>query len=227
MLSLPDLQIISTASTLIGLIVTAAFIVLISDWRLALFALLAQYLLSAALLAALIPLPVAIVRALSGALAMLMLYLTLRQKSEEYRRVRREAEDDAARDVIDHLYRQEVFVVGGLFRLFALALVAVAIIGIASSMTFFGIAPDVLFGGVWLIAAGILVAILSRDVLRLGLGILMFTSGFCILETATEESLLLYGLLNISDLLLALVIAHLGALPRAGFDERRRRGELR
>ena len=81
--------------------------------------------------------------------------------------------------------------------------------------------------GLWLIASGIIVAILSRDVLRLGLGILMFTSGFCILETATESSLLLYGLLNISDLLLALVIANLAALPPDPTSARRRRGEKR
>jgi hypothetical protein len=226
-LSFPDLQAISTASILVGLIVTAAFIVLISDWRCALFALLAQYVLAAAWLAAWVPFPIAVVRALSGALAMLILYLTLRQKAEEYRRACQEAEDDAARAVIERLYRQQVFMVGFPFRLFALALVAVAIIGIASSMTFLGLAPDILFSGVWLIAAGVLVAILSRDVLRLGLGILMFTGGVCLLETATEESLLLYGLLNIADLLLALVIAHLGALPSLETDQRRRRGEAR
>lgn len=221
-----DLQTISAASVLVGLVITAAFIVLVPDWRLALFALLAQYLLSAAMLGALIPFPMAIVRALSGALAILMLYLTLRQKADEYYRARREAEDDLARAVVDRLYRQQVFVVGFLFRLFALALIAVMIIGIVSSMSLLSVTPTVLFGGVWLMATGILVSILSRDVLRLGLGILMFTGGFCLLETATEASLLLYGLFNIADLLLALVIAHLSTLPTPDADARQRRGEL-
>ena len=214
MFSFPDLQTLLIAAIPVGLIVTAAFIVLIPDWRLALYALAAQYILAAALLAQLIPLQMAIVRVVSGGLAMMILYFTARQQREEYRRARRAAEDEAALDRVDHIYRRDVFVVGFPFRFFALALVAVGIIGIASSMSFLGLTPDVLFSGVWLITAGILVAILSRDVLRLGVGILVFTSGFSILETATETSLLLYGLLNIADLLLALAVAHLSALPQ-------------
>lgn len=220
-----DFQLLSTAVILSGLVITASFVVLIPDWRLALFALVVQYLIAAALLAGLIPGRMVAVRALSGALAMLILYFTLRQKAEQYRRLLRQASGDAAPDAVNRWHRRQVFVVGFPFRLFALALLAVGLGGIASSMSFLGLTRDVLFGGLWLIAAGVLVAILSRDVLRLGLGILLFTSGFTILETATEASLLLYGLLNISDLLLALVIAHLGALPVPDTDQQRRRGE--
>ncbi len=63
---------------------------------------------------------------------------------------------------------------------------------------------------------------LSRDVLRLGLGILVFTGGFGILDTAIEGSLFLYGLINIADLLIAVVVSHLATLssdqdsPRQG-----------
>lgn len=211
---------------LIGLIVTAACIVLVADWRLALFALLAQYGCAAWLLAQLVPPPLPIIRVLAGAFSATILYFTFRRAQENYRRDLAQAEDDAARLVVERLYRLPVFVVGLSFRVFALALVAVGIIGIASSMTFLAVSSEILFSGLWLIAAGILVAILSRDVLRLGLGILLFTSGFMILETATESSLLLYGLINMSDLLLALVIAHLAALPPTPQLWRRRRGEV-
>lgn len=210
---MPDLQTLSVVVIPIGLIITAAFIVLIADWRLALFALAAHYIVVAALLAQLIPLPMALVRVVSGGLAMLILYFTARQQREEYRRARRAAAETELA-AVEQLYRRAVFAVGFSFRLFALALVAVGILGIASSMSFLGLPPDILFSGMWLSTTGILVAILSRDVLRLGVGILVFTSGFSILETATETSLLLYGLLNIADLLLALAIAHLSALPQ-------------
>jgi hypothetical protein len=215
-----------SANVLVGLIVTAACIVLIADWRIALFALLAQYLLAAFLLVGLVPIPMAIVRVISGAFATTILYFTFRRAEDQHRRDLADAEDDAARLVVERLYRLQAFVVGLPFRVFALGLVAVGIIGIASSMTFLGLSADILFSGLWLIAAGVLIAILSRDVLRLGLGILMFTSGFVILETATESSLLLYGLINISDLLLALVIANLAALPPDEVGLRRRRGEM-
>ncbi len=217
-----DWQIISTAVILSGLVITTAFVVLIPDWRLAAFALVAQYITAAALLVQAVPPQLVGVRVLSGAWAILILYITLRQKTKTWRRAEEAAQDDAT---LEQLQRQPIFIVSFPFRLFALALVAVGIIGIASSMSFLGLTPDVLFGGLWLTTAGVLVAILSRDVVRLGMGILLFTSGFTILETATEASLLLFGLLNIADLLLALVIAHLSALPTPANLAQRRRGE--
>ena len=218
---MPDFQTLSTAIILISLVITASFVILIPDWRLALYALAAQYVVVATLIANLVPLPLAIVRVISGGLALMILYFTARQKLETVRREYEQATDDDERDAIAQRASRKLFVVGFPFRLFALALVVVGIIGIVSSMSFLGLTQDVLFGAVWLMMAGILVSVLSRDVLRLGLGILIFTSGFCILETATEESLLLYGLLNISDLLIALVVAHLGALPSTNIIERR------
>ncbi len=221
-----DFQTLLIAVMLVGLVVTASFIVLIPDWRLAFFALLVQYFIAAVLLAELLPWQIALVRVISGALALTVLFFTLRHKAQAYRRARRRAAtDDNALAVAERLARRQVFIVGFPFRFFALALIAVGNIGIASSMTFLGLPPDILFSGMWLMSTGILVAILSRDVPRLGLGILMFTSGLAVLETGTEASLLLYGLLNISDLLLALVIAHLSALPAPDLGAQRRHGE--
>lgn len=216
---------ISDEFILIGLIISAAAIVLFTDWRLALFALLVQYGYAAWLLTLLLPSVLAVLRVLAGAFAALILYITFRRMQENYRRALVQAKDDAAQLARVHAYWQ-VFIVGLPFRVFALALVAVGIIGIASSVTFLNVTPNVLFGGLWLIAVGVLVAILSRDVLRWGLGLLLFTSGFAILESATESSLLMYGLILISDLLLALVIAHLAMLPAAPGAWRRRRGEV-
>ena len=161
-----DFQTLSTIVILSGLVITAGFIVLIPDWRLASFALIAQYVIVTALLTMVMPIQIAIVRALSGGWAMIILYLTLRQKADAYRRALVASTDAPAPTPVS------VFVVGFPFRLFALALIAVAIIGNASALSFLGLAPDVLFGGIWLMAAGVLVSILSRDVLRLGLGIL-------------------------------------------------------
>lgn len=208
---------ISSASILIGLIVSAFVIVLFPDWRLALYALTAQYLLSAILLVTFVQPSLAIVRAISGALAAAILYVTMRQN------VSHAVDRVASATAMQH----PVFVVGPGFRLFALAFVAVSIIAIAATTTFFDLSAYVLFGGLWLIALGVLIAIVSRDVLRLGVGILMLTGGCCILETAVEGSLILYGLLNIADLLLAVVVAHLATLPHDETSPRRRRGEAR
>lgn len=211
MLSLTDPQTLSQLGILLGLILTAGLVLLEPGWRTGLFALVFQYVLLTLLLTATVHPAVALVRLLSGALVILMLYITMRRVEIANRAVPPE--------VLMAIYGEPavpslpVFNVGLTFRFIAGAFVAVAIIGVASSMTFLGLPAFVLFGSLWLIAAGILVAILSRAPLRLGLGILTFTGGFNVLETATDGGLFLYGLLNISDLLLALVIAHLALLP--------------
>jgi hypothetical protein len=223
---LSDLHFFAEVDILVGLVYAAALIVLDADWRVALFALTAQYLLTTLLLSLIIQPSIALLYLISGALAAIILYITCRRLTEERRAAFAQLDGEPPANWIERLYQPEVFVVGYPFRVVALAFVAVGIIGVASSMTFLGLAADVLFSGVWLIAAGILVAILSRDVLRLGLGILLFTSGFVILESGIEGSLFLYGLLNVSELLLAVVISHLATVTQQETGPARRRGEI-
>ncbi len=223
--SLTDLSFLAEIDILLGLVFAAALIVLVADWRVALYALTAQYVLTALLLSPIVLPSAAILRAFSGALATAILYITMRRLTEQRRAALIQVDGEPPADWVERLYRPDVFVVGFPFRLFALVLVAVGIIGIASSMTFLGLTAYMLFSGLWLIATGMLIAILSRDVSRLGLGILLFSTGFCILESAIEGSLFLYGLVNISDLLLAVVISHLAMVTVAEHAPTRRRGE--
>ncbi len=197
---------------LLGLTLTAAVILLVGGWRFALAALVLQYLLAAFLLTTFVSFPVAIVRAVSGFFATAIVWITMRQVDEADRRTRMDPNDATLDRATARLYLPQIFHVGFPFRLIAVAFVTVSIAGVTSSMSFLGLPAHILFGSLWLMSAGILVSVLSRDVPRLGFGILMFTSGFCILETAIEGSLFLYGLLNIADLLLALVVAHLASL---------------
>ncbi len=219
-----DLDFVSQVVILVSLVFAAALVVLVADWRLALFALAAQYLVAGVLLSQMIQSYSATARVFSGGLAALIFYITLRRLTEE-RRATFMQDGEPPVDWIERLYRPEVFIVGFPFRLIALVLVAVGIVGIASSMTFLNLTAYVLFSGLWLIAAGILVAILSRDVIRLGLGILLFTNGFCVLQSGVEPSLFLYALLNISDLLIAVVVSHLATVTQEEAGPARRRGE--
>ena len=203
---------LSEFAILMGLTLTAAVILLVRGWRIALAALVLQYLLTAFLLTTFVSFPVAIVRAASGFFAAAIVWITMRQVDEADRRTRMDPSDSSLDRATARLYVPQIFYVGFPFRLIAVAFVTVSIAGVTSSMSFLGLPQYILFGALWLMSAGILVSVLSRDVPRLGLGILLFTSGFCVLETAIEGSLFLYGLLNIADLLLALVIAHLASL---------------
>ncbi len=206
----------SGSIALIGLVITAACIVLISDWRLALVALTFQYVLLGLLLSNIVQPSVATVRVVSGGIAAAILFLSMEYRAAQNRAALRTRDGDVTPEPLP------VFIIGGAFRFFAVALVGITLVGFASSMTFLGLPAYILFGSMWLMAIGLLVAMLSRDVLRLGLGILVFTGGFGILDTAIEGSLFLYGLINIADLLIAVVVSHLATLsseqdaPRQG-----------
>ncbi len=204
----------SGSVALIGLVITAACIVLISDWRFALLALTIQYILVGLLLSNIVQPSVATVRVVSGGIAAAILFLSMEYRAAQNRLAQRRRDQVASPPL-------PVFVIGTAFRFFAVVLVAVTLIGFASSMTFLGLPAYVLFGSMWLMAIGLLVAMLSRDVLRLGLGILAFTGGFGILDTAIEGSLFLYGLINIADLLIAVVVSHLATLSSEPDSPRR------
>ncbi len=219
---LADIQFID-AGILIGLVITAALTVLVASWRFALIALAAQYLLLAFLLSNLVPPSLAMIRVIAGGLAAFILYISMRYRTAQDRMIFMESSDVAPESVVVSL-RPQVFTSGFPFRFFAVAFVAVVIIGVVSSMTFLGVPSVVLFGSMWLMAIGILAAMLSRDALRLGLGILLFSAGFSVLETAIEGSLFLYGLLSLWDLVIALVVAHLATLSR-DIPYNRRRGD--
>ncbi len=219
--SLADLSFLSGSGVLVGLVLTAACIVLIADWRLALFALAFEYILLGILLLSLVQPAVATVRVIAGGLAAAILYVTMRQRSRKSRQSLREESDTAEYQPV---VSSQVFIVGFPFRLFAVALVAVTIIGFASSMTFLGLPAIVLASSLWLMSIGLLISMLSRDALRLGVGILVFTGGFGVLDTAIEGSFFLYGLLIVADLVIALVVAHLATLPGES-GTRRRHGD--
>ena len=85
MISLSDLArffaTLTAADVLIGVTVTGAILILISDWRLSLLAFTVQYLLIAVLQSTLVPLEVATVRMIAGALVAMILYISARRMS--------------------------------------------------------------------------------------------------------------------------------------------------
>ncbi len=216
-----DAQSFFGAGVLAGLVIVAALAVLAADWRLALIGLGVQYVLLALVLSTQMPLSLAAVRAFAGGLAAFILYISMRYRTVQDRLLFIQTSEIAPESVSTPL-RPQVFSAGCAFRFFAVTLAAVTILGVVSSMSFLAVPTYVLFCALWLMAVGLLAAMLSRDALRLGLGILLFSGGFSVLESAIEGSLLIYGLLSLGDLMIALVVAHLATLPRdANLNQRR------
>jgi hypothetical protein len=216
MISLSDLgrffATLTAADVLIGVAVTGMMLILISDWRMSLLAFTVQYLLITVLLSTLVQLQVATVRMIAGGLVALMLYISARRIHSGWVRRARAAglKNDGE---IEALFRREPFVIGLPFRFIAVVLVAVSVITIAAQFTFLNTSLLFWLVSLWLCSIGLLLVAITRDALKLGMGLLTFSAGFGILYLAIEPSLLFYGLLVISDLVLGLAIVHLAGAP--------------
>lgn len=200
-----------TVETLLGLAFTAAILVLVSDWRLALLTLAVQYVLVGVLLSTVVRLEIALVRIVEGVMAASILYLAARRAARMSRNMRRSA-------------RPPAFLISWPFRAVSLVMVAATVVTLATQITFFNTPTLFWLLGLWLMGAGILIAVLTRDVITLGLGLLTFTGGFSSLYLLIDPGLPVYGFLNVLDLLIALGVAHLAAV-REPERPRRRQGE--
>ncbi len=212
----------SSADIVIGLAVTTAILVLVGDWRLSLIALAAQYVLVTALLATVVQFQVAMVRLIGGGLVAVMLYVTAQRVRRGWIRRARNAGWTNAADIAA-LFEREPFIIGWPFRLVALALVAVSVTSMGTQFLFPNTTLLVWLVSLWLCTVGLLLMVITRDALKLGMGLLTFTMGFGALYLSIDPSLLFFGMLLISDLVIALGVSHLASAPaQAGT---RRRGE--
>jgi hypothetical protein len=156
---------------------------------------------------------------IAGGLVALMFYITARRVQPGRSRRKRDQESAGKLDL-----RRGVFWTNLPFRLIGLALVALSVIG--ASEQFVLLNAPLLFWvtGLWLAGGGLLTIALTRDALKLGMGLLFFTSGFGIIYLSIDNSLVIYALLVMADLVIALVISHIASVP-AQF-EGKRRGEM-
>ncbi len=215
-----------------GLVVTAALIIVVRDWRVSLMALLAQYLLLGFLLTRLLLPEVATVKTLVGALICPILYLTARsglaRQVEEGRGYLSPGFAAQARSARrnrqgSRSIGQETFSPGRPFRLLAAILIGLVTTSLLNSYPPPEVPRDIGFACYWLGLMGLLAMILTTEPLRAGLGLLTFMSGFELFYAALESSLSVIGLLGIVNLLMALAIAYLASAkepaPEAGGRE--------
>ncbi len=215
---------LTAADVLLGVIVTAAIMILMADWRLSLVAFAVQYLLITVLLSTIVQLQVAMVRLIAGGLVAVILYITaVRVRLGWMRRAR--AAGWRTVNEIASLFEREPFIIGLPFRLIMLALVAISVLTASAQFPFPNTPPLFWLISLWLCSIGLLLVAITRDALKVGMGILTFSAGFATLYLAIEPSLLFYGLLLISDLVVALVVAHLAGAPARVRGPAQRRGE--
>jgi hypothetical protein len=214
-----SLSSLSHLELILGLLITAAIIIALEDWRLCLSALLAQYILVSLLLTRVMPLRVALVKVIVGSMVCVILYLTARRVHWGRETVVKEGYSESP--LVPALW--EVFPMNLGFRLFVALLAAVISYALASRHPFVEQPEGIAHACYWLVAIGLLTVIMTRDPFKVGLGLLTFEAGFEVLFATFEKALSVAALLGVANLLIALAIAYLTMSQIAIFAEESRR----
>jgi len=225
--TLPDvlaqLSFLTTTPAIVGLIVTASLIVIISDWRFSLAALLGQYVLVGLLLTRLIQPQVAVIKVLIGALVCVVLYLTARLVSESSEAPPSEREDTEDGRLPLHAIRGKTSLPNLAFRLLAALFVGLAVYSLSKRYPLPEVPPDIGLACYWLASLGLLALMLTEEPLKAGMGLLTLVTGFELFFSVLERSLSVVGFLGIANFLIALAIAYLAASRAELTPEERQR----
>lgn len=182
------------------LILTSVAVLISSDWRLTIAALCLQYIGVVILVAQVWPVGLSAVKLLAGWMAAAVLGITKFSQPG--------TEDEA------HLPSNRVF------RFLAAGLVLLFIVSVTPKISdwFPQISAGILLGGLILISMGLLQVGMTSQPFRVILGLLTVLSGFEILYSAVELSVLVDGLLAAITLVFALVGSYLIGLPELDID---------
>lgn len=198
-------------AVLIGLLIAAALLVVLINWRLLIMALGAEYILIGLMLTRVVPIELAAVKALVGLMICPVLYITARRV--HWGAPEEETEGDKA---ISPPRRRWWHILGaGWPGRLIVAVLAVAIsAGLASRSPLLIVADqtlsrDLTTGAFSVMLLGLINAALAENPLKVGLGLLSILAGFELLYTAVEPTLTIVGLLGLTNLFLALAIAYL------------------
>ncbi|HTP11629.1 MAG TPA: hypothetical protein VMP08_25420 [Anaerolineae bacterium] len=199
-------------AVLISLLIAAALLVILVNWRLLILALGAQYILIGLMLTRVVPIELAAVKALVGIMICPVLYITARRVNWG----RPEEDESEEEPPADRPRRRWWHILGAGWPVRVIvAVLAVAIsIGLASRnplpiVADQSVSRDLTTGAFSVMLLGLINAALSENPLKVGLGLLSLLAGFELFYTAVEPTLTIVGLLGLTNLFLALAISYL------------------
>ena len=201
---------LSHVELMLGLLLTGSVIVVLTDWRLNLWALMAQFVLVGVLVARVMPLRVALIKVIVGGMACVILYLTAR-------RAHWEQETAASIEPGPPLAEREVFSMDVWFRILIVVLAAVVSYALGTRHPFLDQQPGISQACYWLVGIGLLTVVLTTEPFKVGLGLLTFQAGFGILLASFEQSLSVAALAGAIVLLIALAVSYI-ILAQRGFS---------
>ncbi|HZY45305.1 MAG TPA: hypothetical protein VFF70_11200 [Anaerolineae bacterium] len=205
---LKTLSTVPGAVVLIALLITAALLVVLTNWRLLIFALGAQYLLTGLLLSRAVPIELGMVKALVGIMICPVLYITARRVKWGH------LEDDEI-DNEKSKSRLAWLISPGLPMRLIIATTGVVLslsLALRNPLPITGdqvVSRDITIGTYALLLLGLLNMALNENPLKVGLGLLSLLTGFELFYTVVQPALTIVGLLGLTNLIIALAIAYL------------------
>ncbi len=187
----------SEVQLIVGLAISTSAIAILRDWRWNLFFLLAQYILAGLLVSSSVLFSIALIKILMGAITTLILYWTARSVAVS----RAGTGDEKSLGLSDRM--------GLPLRFFSVVLGALVITTLQVRYPVPEVDSFINAGTYWLLGTGLLIIMLTKEPFRMGLGILLFQSGFELLYVVLEPSLVVIGLTGVITLLIALLISYL------------------
>ncbi|MBP7689864.1 MAG: hypothetical protein KA765_18245 [Thermoflexales bacterium] len=222
---LKTLSSIPGLAVLIGLIVAAALLVMLVNWRLLILALGVQYLLVGLMLTRVVPLELAAVKALVGVMICPVLFITARrvrwgqidqhdEAEADHPNDPAETERPAAKPAVRRSIIGWLISPGFPLRLMAALLTAVLAVSLAlrnplSVTNDVILSRDITIGTFGLLLLGLLNILLNENPLKVGVGLLSLLAGFEMFYTSVEPTLTIVGLLGLTNLIIGLAIAYL------------------
>ncbi len=193
-------------------LLTAAIIFIIRDWRISLLALALQYLVVGMLLSGVMLAYMAFMKTIVGLFITLMLYITARQVN--WGKLPTDVSpEEAAQLKQDRLIRLGPYLLptDSLIRLFFGMAIGLTVVAISqrSLLQLPVVSDDLNAAIVGLIAFGLVGMSLTTEPLKAGLGLLMFMTGFELFYSSLEQSAAILMMLATLNLILTLAISYL------------------
>ncbi|MDM8528454.1 hypothetical protein QUF58_09615 [Anaerolineales bacterium HSG24] len=223
---LTELHFITYEIALLGLFVTASFIMVSRDWRSLIMALLVQYILVGLILARIVRPDIAFLKIMVGAFICPGLFLSARQVSISALSISLPRQTGQNMGLMSYLsmwwqnfsvldllrgierYR-ETRSTGFTFQLILVLLIILISMRLSVNFPLPDMAPNVTTAIYWLILAGLTTLTLTENPIQVGHGLLTIFMGFDLYYSTLEPSFLITGLWATVNLLTALAIGYL------------------
>ncbi|MFW6115564.1 MAG: hypothetical protein ACOC7Y_00720 [Chloroflexota bacterium] len=212
---------LAATPAVVGVFITAGFLVVSRDWRLNLISLAAQYFFVAVLMTQVVRVELVAVKGLIGWLICLVFFLT-EQQAQSLTRAAGEKSDLPLKHWMEGRvagWKHQGVSARAAFAFMGAVMVALAAHAAASAIAVPHVTPEITLACFVLAGLGVLLLGLTEDPLRVGMGLLMFLSAFDLLYVALEPSLVVTGLMGSISFVIALGMAYLKTAQAAVGDE--------